>query len=167
MPSDALLASNDREEALSRAYVDAIAAGAGYTLSSQNFDRDGIDVQIQAGGQARPRIDVQLKATINLGQLMNVHYQYPLKRLNYELLRAETMVPRILIVLSLPKSENDWLDVTTERLIMRNCAFWTSLSNLPESANKDYVTISINGDNRFNVETLKTLMSQARTGKLK
>ena len=43
MTSDQLLATMDREEALSRAYLQAIAAGAGYVVASLDFDRDGIE----------------------------------------------------------------------------------------------------------------------------
>ena len=48
--TDALMAATDRQEALSRAYVAAVAAGAGYITASMDFDRDGVDVQIRAGG---------------------------------------------------------------------------------------------------------------------
>ena len=64
--NDAILGSTDREEALSRAYVAAVAAGAGYTLAVQDFDRDGVDVQVRAGGAMRPSLDIQLKATVRL-----------------------------------------------------------------------------------------------------
>jgi hypothetical protein len=46
--ADHLLAPNDREEALSRAYVAAVAAGAGYALAPMDFDRDGVDLEIKA-----------------------------------------------------------------------------------------------------------------------
>ncbi len=49
-----LLTSADREEALSRAYVDCVAAGAGYVVATMNFDRDGIDVEIRAGAPCGP-----------------------------------------------------------------------------------------------------------------
>lgn len=49
--TDALLTQNDRAEALSRAYVSAVAAMAGYTISAPDFDRDSIDVVIGAGGK--------------------------------------------------------------------------------------------------------------------
>jgi hypothetical protein len=64
---DKLLTDNDREEGLSRAYVQAIAAMAGYMIAEFEPDRDGTDVQIRAGGSMRPSLDIQLKATINLG----------------------------------------------------------------------------------------------------
>lgn len=162
--TDALLTSTDREEALSKAYALAVAAGAGYVTAEQDFDRDGVDIQIRAGGLMRPSLDIQLKATINLGVATNDEYHYALKRRNYDLLRAPTMVPRILVVLSLPANEADWLSIAVEQLILRRCAFWTSLAGFPETKNNESVTISIHKDNRFDINALKALMEGARTG---
>ena len=64
---DALLGSRDLEERLSMAYAHAVAARAGYIPAVYDLDRDGIDLRIQAGGAMRPALDLQLKATINLG----------------------------------------------------------------------------------------------------
>jgi hypothetical protein len=112
--TDALLAPTDQEEAFSRAYVDAVSAGAGYTVSAANFDRDGIDVTISAGGDFRPRLDVQLKATIRLGEPTAGVFRYPLKRRNYDLLRVPATTPRILVVLALPEDPSLWLSVSVE-----------------------------------------------------
>jgi hypothetical protein len=88
--TDGLLADTDREEALSRAYVQAVAAGAGYVVGTMDFDRDGVDVEIKAGGAMRPSIGLQLKATVNLGGATDGVFRYPLKRRNYDLLRIPT-----------------------------------------------------------------------------
>ena len=162
--TDALMTSADREEALSRAYVSAVAAGAGYVTASQDIDRDGVDVQIRAAGPMRPSLDIQLKATINLGVPTNGVFHFPLKRRNYDLLLEQTMIPRILVVLDLPNNEPDWLSVTPEQLIMRRCAYWVSLVGLKETENKESVTVSIQNKNRFDVDALKALMERARTG---
>lgn len=162
--TDPLLTSADREEALSRAYVDAVAAGAGYIVATMNFDRDGIDVEIRAGGALRPCLDLQLKATINLGEANGGEFRFPLKRRNYDLLRLPTMVPRLLVVLSLPADESEWLSVTAEQLILRRCAFWANLTGLPETVNKDSDTVSILEKNLFDVEGLKALMKDASNG---
>lgn len=162
--SDGLLTLNDREEALSRAYVAAVAAGAGYVTAEQNFDRDGVDISIRAGGLMRPTVDVQLKATINLGEAKNGEYRYPLKRRNYDLLREQTMTPRILVLLALPSEESEWLSVSTEQLILRRCAFWVNLLGFPEITNDTNVTISVHDINRFDIDGLKALMNRARTG---
>ena len=113
--SDALLANTGREEALSRVYLYSVAAGAGYAVAVMDFDRDGVDAQIKAGGNMRPCLDVQLKATVNLGAQVDGSFRFPLKRRNYDLLRVSTMVPRILVILDLPKEEAMWLTATAEQ----------------------------------------------------
>ena len=65
--TDSLLTDPDREEALSRAYAHAVAAQAGYVTAVYEQDRDGVDMRIQAGGDMRPALELQLKATVNLG----------------------------------------------------------------------------------------------------
>lgn len=162
--NDALLSSTDREEALSRAYVAAVTAAAGYVTASMDFDRDGVDVQIRAGGSMNPSLDIQLKATINLDVTASHDFGFSLKRRNYDLLRVQTMVPRILVVLHLPTNKNDWLTVTPEHLMLRRCASWASLSGFPERENQYGVTVKIRVEDRFDVEGLKALMQRARTG---
>jgi hypothetical protein len=129
-----------------------------------DFDRDGVDVQIRAAGHMRPSIDVQLKATINLGAPLEGHFRFPLKRRNYDLLREQTMVPRILVALGLPTNHTDWLTVTQEELILRRCAYWANLAGLPETQNRESVTIRVQDKNRFDVDALRALMNRARTG---
>jgi hypothetical protein len=135
--TDSLLTPNDREEALSRVYVCAVAALAGYGTAIPDIDRDGVDIQIRAGAPMRPSLDIQLKATISLGNPVEGAFRFPLKRRNYDLLREETMIPRILVVLDLPKDEADWLSVSPEQLILRRCAYWASLTGLVETDNKE------------------------------
>ena len=158
------MSATDREEALSHVYVAAVAAAAGYTLAKQDFDRDGVDVQVRAGGSMRPSLDLQLKATTNLQEGSADLLRYPLKRRNYDLLRESTMVPRLLVLLDLPSDEAEWLDVGAERLILRRCAYWASFANAPETANMESVTVDIRRCDRFNPSGLRELMEQARTG---
>lgn len=164
--TDAIMFSTDREEAISRAYVSAVAAAAGYTIAEMNLDRDGVDVQVRAGGSMRPSLDIQLKATVNLGHQVDGVFRYPLKRRNYDLLREVTMVPRVLVVLDLPKSEPDWISVRDSELLIRRCAYWTSILSFPERDNEHTVTISVQARNRFDVDGLRALMERARTGSL-
>ncbi len=162
--TDYLLTGSDKEEALSRAYVEAIAASAGYTTATRNLDRDGVDLQINAGGRMRPCLDVQLKATINLGEVSDGRFRYPLKLRNYDLLRAPTAVPRILILLSLPRDETEWMTVTAQELVIRRCAYWVNLKGFSESKNTTSVTIDVPDKDRFDVDALKQLMESARNG---
>ena len=162
--SDAILASTDREEALSRAYVAAVAASAGYTLAMQDFDRDGVDVQVRAGGAMRPSLDIQLKATIQMREGEEGEFRYPLRRRNYDLLREQTVVPRILVVLDLPGDESQWVSISAEELVIRRCAYWANIKGFPETANLETVTVSIQKTNRFDTNGLRELMDRARSG---
>ena len=165
--TDNRLTRADREEALSRAYVQAVAAGAGYIVATMDFDRDGVDVEIKAGGAMRPSIGLQLKATINLGEAKDGAFRFPLKRRNYDALRIPTQAPRLLVVLGLPPTEEDWLTVTHDNLILRRCAYWASLAGAPETDNETSVTVSIDITHRLDTEALRALMEQSRTGTIR
>ncbi len=161
--ADALLTDADREEALSRAYVRAVAGFAGYTVSEEDFDRDGIDLRIHAGGDRSPSIGLQLKATAGLGQASSDgSYRYPLPIGNYERLIRNSQIPRYLVVLRLPPNHIDWLSVTQEELVIRRCAHWVSLLGHPESSNRTSVTVSVPAINRFDPEALQRLIERSR-----
>lgn len=163
---DQLLAPTDIEEALSVAYVTAIAAAAGYVTSQRNFDRDGVDLSIEAGDHLRPKIDLQLKATVNLDRSAET-ISYSCKRRNYDLLRIPTQVPRLLIVLHLPTDRSNWLSVTPTELIIRHSAYWLSLRDYPATDVQYGKTVYIPRANRFDVQGLTALMAQSRTGTIK
>lgn len=164
MPSDGLLPAQSQEEALSAVYVRAVAAAAGYVVATWEFDRDGVDIEIKAGGEMRPAIQVQLKATINLGAPTAGVFRYPLNVRNYNLLRLPTQTPRILVVLALPGKQIDWLSVTSEALMLRHCAYWVSLRGQPETENAAATTISIPEVQQFDPEALRMLMEKSRSG---
>jgi Domain of unknown function (DUF4365) len=161
---DSLLASTDQQDFFSEIYLSAIAAEAGFTISRANFDRDGVDLSIKAGGSMRPQIDCQLKATINLGDAANGNFKFPLKVRNYDLLRLETLVPRVLVVYSMPVAKSDWISIGGEELTLRKCAFWVSLQGHPETTNTNNITIDVPLSNTLNVSSMKVLMERARKG---
>lgn len=162
--TDPLLTAPGREEALSRAYAYAVAARAGYVTSTPDPDRDGVDLRIQAGGAMRPALELQLKATINLGQPHEGYFHFPLKRRNYDLLRLPTQTPRLLVVLDLPRDEQRWMTVTADELILRRSAYWLNLKGCEESDNQSSVTVRIPTGNLFTVESVRALMDQSRGG---
>ena len=164
--SDELLSTADQEEELSRLYARAVAARAGYTTAVPEPDRDGVDLRIQAGGAMRPAIDLQLKATINLGDSKDGQFRFPLKKRNYDLLIEPTQTPRLLMVLDLPDDEEQWMTISAESLILRRRAFWANLAGNDERTNVSSVTISIPTTNVFDVEGLRRLMDQSRNGRL-
>ncbi len=163
MTNDALLSPTDKEGLLCELYVNAVATISGYTVAKGNLDKDGVDVTISAGGEARPKIDVQCKATFNL-EWKQECASFPLPIRNYDLLRCAVQTPRLLVVLDLPESEADWLTIGADELVLRKCAYWLSLSGAGESTNSTSKTVTLPAKNRFDAGALRVLMEQSRTG---
>jgi len=159
---DTLLATTDIEEALSEAYVTAIAARAGYVVAKRNFDRDSVDLTIEAGGNQRPKLDLQLKATTGLKASVDP-IPFSLKIKNYNELRIPTQVPRLLVVMQLPKDPMDWMVVSPNELLLRHCAYWVSLRGAADT-DVEHKTVYLPGNNRFDIPGLIALMEQSRTG---
>ena len=165
MTNDHLLTERDQEELLSIAYAHAVAAQAGYVTAAYERDRDGVDMRIQAGGEMRPALELQLKATVNLGAVHNDGcFHFPLRRRNYDLLIIRTQTPRLLVVLDLPDEKERWMSITDDELILRHRAYWLNLLNWEETENTDYRTVAIPETNVFDVASLRDLMEQSRNG---
>ena len=164
--TDSLLTDADIEETLSRVYVQAVAARAGYVISEPRPDRTGIDLRVEAGGAMAPAIDLQLKATVNLGGPRNGRYHYNLNSTNYNKLCRLSQVPRLLIVLDLPDEKDLWVTVTSEELVLRRKALWLNLRGREETDNRYSVTVHIPEQNLLDIDNLRMLMDQSRKGKL-
>lgn len=164
---ETLLSAPDRKEALSRVYVKALAARAGYATSVPEPDRDSVDLRIQTGGPGRPALDLQLKATANLAEPQGGLLRYRLSIKNYRDLSDETQTPRLLVVLELPNDESSWMTVTSEELVIRRRAYWLSLQqNHEEVVNQSTITVRIPERNVLDVQTLRDLMEQSRKGEI-
>jgi hypothetical protein len=162
--SDTFLSRNDQMEALSRAYVSAVAARAGYDATrTQEFDRDSVDLIVSAKGAMRPQIHMQLKATTRIAPRLDV-FDFQLVLKNYDDLRIKTQNPRILVVLDLPRKESSWVNQSVQRLILRKCAYWKSLLGMPESPNATTVPVPIDKSQILDAPTLVELMQRSRTG---
>ena len=168
--NDAILTPQKQEEKISRLYVEAVATRLGYAVSTFEPDYDGVDMGIRAGGKMRPAIDLQLKATINLKGPIDESYRFPLRRRNYELLQGDNFrVPRLLVVLHLPRDKNQWIVVKGDGLTLSGRAFWLNLrtlETLEETDKRKSVTVQIPKENLFDDASLRELMDQARTGRI-
>lgn len=158
------MTENEQKQQLSVAYVHAVAARAGYACQVINVDDDSVDVQLAARGFVHeravlrsPKIDIQLKATSRPVR-GNHHLAFPLPRKNYDELRGEFLVPRILVVLLLPEAETDWLVQSEEELIIKHCAYWATLRDYPTSDNSSTVTIRLPREQQFTVSNLRAMM---------
>lgn len=163
---------NTQKEEFSYAYIYAVTAAAGYSfqIAPRPLDAEGVDVILTGLGASRstrrPRLDVQIKCT-SRNLLDREIIRYPLEVKNYEELRLENpFVPRILIIILVPESQEDWLRQSQQELCLRYCGYWVSLRGLPPTQNQNTVTVQIPTQNIFNRDTLKTLMQRIESGEL-
>ena len=157
---------NEQKQQLSVAYVHAVAARAGYACQVITIDDDSIDVQLAARGRVHeksvlrsPKIDVQLKATAQ-PILAEDHLAFPLPLKNYNDLREEVLVPRLLVVLYLPEDDTMWLEQSEDKMISRHCAYWRSLLGQPETTNQTSVTVHLPREQCLTVSSLRELMEK-------
>lgn len=152
-----------QKEQFSIAYVRAVAAAAGFKIYRENVDDDGIDIGFsQSGAQEStrsPRCEAQIKCT-ELDVLREETLNYALEVKNYEKLRGNTMVPRILVVLKVPENISDWIQLTEDELAMRNCAYWISLKGRPETNHTSNITINIPRTQIFSPGSLTEIMNK-------
>lgn len=151
---------SQRKEQYSRAFVHTVATVAGFTIYNPQVDDDSIDLGIASAGKQgthrSPRLELQLKCT---SSVIVDRARFPLKLKNYNELRRDCLVPRILVVVFVPERIENWLSETDEKLVMHRRAFWVSLNGSPESANKYTVSVELPTSQPFSVNELDRLMN--------
>jgi Domain of unknown function (DUF4365) len=164
-----LLTQQHRQEALSRAYIQAVASKLGMSCSIANFDY-GIDLTVnhitridEYYSESGFKLDIQAKSSVNT-TIDNDTVSYALNVRAYENLRIDIdgMTPRILVLLLLPEQETEWLEQDEERLILRRCAYWICLKGYGPTTNSSTITVTIPRANLFNAEGLHSLMDRIR-----
>jgi len=156
-----------RQEALSLAYIQAVAAMCGLTHSFPSKDY-GIDIRLhdveRRGNrflESGVRLDIQAKSTTTSG-FKDTDLIYDLDLRAYDDLRILTEEARLLVVLVLPKDEARWIRQSETKLELRKCVYWASLRGLPEVSNQSSIRVKIpriqiftpNGLQRI-IETIK------------
>jgi hypothetical protein len=90
---------------------------------------------------------------------------YPLGIKNYNDLRVENvLVPRILVVVIVPKDIDYWLTQTEEEMCFKHCGYWYSLSGLGETKSTTTVNVSLLRDQQFTVDALRNIMERIGRG---
>jgi Domain of unknown function (DUF4365) len=155
--------SNTLKERFSLAYIHAVAARAGFELLEPRIDIDSVDGILRSTSGRRPQIDFQAKATSQpLLQSQGLTFPLPIK--NYHDLRAETINPRILIVVVLPADEGDWMAQDEDKMVLRRCGYWVSLRGLSETANVASVSVELPRTQIFDTKQLQDMMARAAIG---
>jgi hypothetical protein len=151
---------NQRQEALSRAYVHAVAAMAGFSRTARATDY-GIDLSLYAVARRGSRyvetgivLDVQVKSTTRAGRELNtICYDLDVKA-NDDLRDPAAHIPLILVLVVLPVDPADWLSQTEEGLTIRRCAYWQSLAGRGPTSRGRTVRLRIPRANVFSSSAL-------------
>ena len=170
------VATTDIEAELSYAFLHAVASKsrASCSVAARLPDNRGIDAHLTSWGpfpnNAKKEVDlkIQLKATIATPADSGSHLSYSIaKKSQYDDLRAvgAYAVPRILVVLFLPRDPDTWLDVTQESLALKKSAYLVSLVGAPE-AETSSITIHIPKRNLLTPASLNNIFQELSIGKV-
>lgn len=158
-----------RQEALSRAYLEAVAAHAGVSVSYPRTDF-GIDatlseIALRRGQYAESgtKFDIQLKS-IGWDGDITTDFGYDLTVRAFEQLRQPVEVPRLLIVFVVPETLPRWTELGTDWLAIRRRACRVSLRGLPAIPNKFTVRVTVPAAQPFAAPQLLDLIARAKRG---
>lgn len=167
-----IITEQHRKEGLSRAYALAVGYKAGMNCQvgfGFDYKVDGSyrEVEVLHNGERVDsgfQIDFQLKATKNL-TIKETEVSYDLDASTYnDLVKTTRAIPRLLVVLKLPEEESEWLEISEDNTILKNCAWYISLKGLPPTQNTSKKTIKIPRDQILTPETLTELMETVKVG---
>ena len=158
------LAVTAAQEQFSKAFIMAVASVAGCAAAEPRPDDDSVDWTLSCRLPCRPKLDLQVKSMSRpAGDGTSI--RYPLERKNYDdLIPTNLLTPRLLVLVLVPSKSASWLSLTLEALVLRHCAFWTSLRGLPASSNERSVTVEVPRANLFDVQALMGIMHRISEG---
>lgn len=162
--------TKQRKEQFSQAFVQAIAACAGFAWSKPSVDEDSVDMMLSKKGGSgtlrSPRLELQLKCTEKEAMIASdgtFSYSIPLR--NYDDLRDTSLhIPRILVVVFVPAQQEEWLSQKEDELVLRRCGFWMNLRGQAESQNERGQTVRIPLNQRLTVDALQDIMERIGQG---
>ena len=160
---------NQQKEQFSNIYLQAVTTVAGYSVYKPSVDDDSVDWGVCAKGGTgairAPHLGLQLKCTSKRNIQDDNSIRYPLKLKNYDDLRMDNFaIPRILVVVLIPKTPEDWLTQSETKLCIRGCGYWISLRGMPETPNTNSVNVTIPKTNQFTVAALQSIMERISQG---
>ena len=151
------LPANERKRLLGVVYLCGVAAAAGYGADVPSSDYDSIDLVVSSRIGKRHRLEFQIKCTSEVSA-EGADFGFVLPKKNYDDLRADTLIPRFLFVLSVPDNLGDVIRQSERRLNFRRCGYWVSLQGLDESPNATSVTVRVPRRNVLTPQALRSLM---------
>lgn len=159
------------EESLSVSYVSAIVAKAGASLDIVSKDF-GVDVSIRRIDTFDGKLvdmgaafDCQLKATTNWvyrdGKIVYDIEADVYNKLIYR--NKNSITPCILVLLCLPKEEENWLTISVDKLILRKCCYYDFIKGEP-TLNRNSIRIRIPERNLFSPKEVNELIKKSVKG---
>lgn len=167
-----MLTKAHRQEALSRAYFQAVVASAGLGLARPEHDY-GMDYylhEVQPRGRrlidTGPVIGVQLKCTTRVAA-GDEAFGYDLAAKTYNDLRdPQLRIPCVLVLLVLHADETGWLTHNDAGLTMHGIAYWVSLRDAGPTRSRNSVRIDVPRANVVTAASLSALLTAMRSGRL-
>lgn len=167
---------SQRKEQISVAYIHALASAAGFKIYDMEVDDESVDLGLASSGvhgtTRSPRLEMQLKCTesdvsiVKSGGVDAFSFQIKLK--NYDDLRqTDYLVPKIVALLMVPRSTDEWVTCDKEKSILRRAAYWTSLRGEPAFTGKgEKVTVHFPCSQMLSPAALTDLMNRVGGGSL-
>lgn len=166
---------NEIKEDLSIAYVRAISAINGYSVTKPDRDNEGVDIILKCKGLPAndciykgPVIEAQLKASSSKNKLRilsNGNIQYSLEASNYNILvEKNRSLDIILILYILPEDEAKWVKHSEYSTRLAHGAYWVSLRGQTKTNNTSSINIEVPRKNVFSPEALKEIMIKLAKG---
>lgn len=161
------------EESLSVAHVGAIVskAGASFNIVQQDY---GVDVAVRKIQSFNGKLmdlgtifDCQLKSTVQWELKEDlIIYDVEIDTYNKLILRSQhSSTPCLLIVLCLPKEQDQWLISTQNELILKKCCYYYHLKG-STSTNGSSKRIKIPIKNRLTPEAVNHIIEQIQNGEI-
>ncbi|MBT2532803.1 DUF4365 domain-containing protein [Arthrobacter sp. ISL-48] len=158
-------------ELLQIGYLHSVVAAAGCTLGAPFPDR-GIDWTVNHESQQHvmdpeASIKISLKSTATIAPNPSGDY-FSFRLENDHLLKLEAfpvLIPRILVVMLVPTSWDNWIDVGRDCLTINHCSYWVNLGGEQHNlAAGGKTTVRIPTANVFDEKALCAIMQRVGSG---
>jgi hypothetical protein len=163
------LATTSCMETLQVGYLHAVAAAAGCSLA-QPFPDNGIDWHISHSSHGHGiddevTIKVQLKCTYQVApRPPGATFAFTLENEHLvKLARNPVSVHKILVVMLVPRTQEEWLRASHDRLELRHCCYWTNLAGHAVTG-KRKTTVRIPTARIFDDRALCEIMTRVGAG---
>lgn len=156
------------KEDISISYISALCAHSGIAYEIVRHDEDSTDgilrkrVFLDGGRKYDAELRIQLKCTSSPSQYIDNGntITYKLKVKNYNDLCLRSTTPIILGLLILPEDQNEWIQWSTEELLLKGCMYWASFAGKTESKNEGTISVTLDKKNAINEKTLQSILEK-------